>query len=69
MTDDGGQKTVDKRRMREDRRNQWGTTGMLDFDSDRALYSSAVSFEPLPRPNMPRCGDGKQNLKSQIPNL
>jgi hypothetical protein len=45
-TDDGGQKTVDKRRMREDRRNQWGMTDMPDFDSYREPYSSLVTFEP-----------------------
>jgi len=44
-TDDGGQKTDDRRRMREDRFNQWGMTGMPDFDSYREPYSSVVTFE------------------------
>jgi hypothetical protein len=45
MTDDGGQKTVDRRRMREDRRNQWDMTGIPDFDSYREPYSSVLTIE------------------------
>jgi hypothetical protein len=47
MTEGGRQKRVDRRRMREDRHNQWGIAGVPDFDSYREPYPSVGTFEPL----------------------